>query len=179
MRDLKRRKVEYDHDIKIGIMIEIPSAVTVADILAKHVDFFSIGTNDLIQYALAIDRVNEHVAFMYEPYHPAVIRMIMQTVKAARDAGIEVALCGEMAGDPMCASILLGIGIDELSMTSGSIPLIKKIIRSLSRKQAMDDLNHIRELTTASEVKTFIEKNLDRFIPDIKDKNALQPSGNN
>jgi len=179
MRDLKRRKVEYDHDIKIGIMIEIPSAVTVADILAKHVDFFSIGTNDLIQYALAIDRVNEHVAFMYEPYHPAVIRMIRQTVKAARDAGIEVALCGEMAGDPMCASILLGIGIDELSMTSGSIPLIKKIIRSISRKQAMDDLNHIMELTTASEVKMFIEKNLDRFIPDIKDKNALQPSGNN
>jgi phosphotransferase system enzyme I (PtsI) len=179
MRDLKRRKVEYDHDIKIGIMIEIPSAVTVADILAKHVDFFSIGTNDLIQYALAIDRVNEHVAFMYEPYHPAVIRMIMQTVKAARDAGIEVALCGEMAGDPMCASILLGIGIDELSMTSGSIPLIKKIIRSISRKQAMDDLNHITELTTASEVKLFIEKNLDRFIPDIKDKNALQQSGSN
>jgi len=179
MRDLKRRKVEYDHDIKIGIMIEIPSAVTVADILARHVDFFSIGTNDLIQYALAIDRVNEHVAFMYEPYHPAVIRMIMQTVKAARDAGIEVALCGEMAGDPMCASILLGIGIDELSMTSGAIPLIKKIIRSISRKQAMDDLNHIIGLTTAMEVKDFIEKNLDRFIPDIKDKNALQPSGNN
>ncbi len=179
MRDLKRRKVDYDHDIKIGIMIEIPSAVTVADILAKHVDFFSIGTNDLIQYALAIDRVNEHVAFMYEPYHPAVIRMIMQTVKAARDAGIDVALCGEMAGDPMCASILLGIGIDELSMTSGAIPLIKKIIRSISRKQAMDDLNHILELTTAMEVKTFIEKNLDRFVPDIKDKNILQPSVSN
>ncbi len=179
MRDLKRHKVDYDHEIKIGIMIEIPSAVTVADILAKHVDFFSIGTNDLIQYALAIDRVNEHVAFMYEPYHPAVIRMIMQTVKAARDAGIDVALCGEMAGDPMCASILLGIGIDELSMTSGAIPLIKKIIRSISRKQAMDDLNHILELTTAMEVKTFIEKNLDRFVPDIKDKNVMQPSVSN
>jgi len=177
MKDLKKRKIEYDHDIKIGIMIEIPSAVTVADILAKNVDFFSIGTNDLIQYALAIDRVNEHVAFMYEPYHPAVIRMIMQTVKAARDAGIEVALCGEMAADPMCASILLGIGIDELSMTSGAIPLIKKVIRSISRKQAMNDLNHIIGLTTAMEVKNFIEKNLDRFIPDIKDKDIMQPPG--
>lgn len=175
MRELKRQKVEYDHDIKIGIMIEIPSAVAVADILAKHVDFFSIGTNDLIQYALAIDRVNEHVAFMYEPYHPAVIRMIMQTVKAARGAGIDVSLCGEMAGDPMCASILLGIGIDELSMTSGAIPLIKKMVRSISKKQATDDLNHIMGLTTAMEVKKFIEKNLDRFIPDIKDKNTMRP----
>jgi len=178
MTDLKRRKIKFDRDIKIGIMIEIPSAVIVADILAKHVDFFSIGTNDLIQYALAIDRVNEHVAFMYEPYHPAVIRMIIQTVKAARDAGIEVSLCGEMAGDPMCASILLGIGIDELSMTSGSIPLIKKIIRSLSRKEAISDLNHIAELTTAMEVKNFIDKNLERFIPGLEDKTALKFSGN-
>lgn len=178
-RDLKRRKIKYDNNIKIGAMIEIPSAVAIADILAKHVDFFSIGTNDLIQYALAIDRVNEHVAFMYEPYHPAVIRMIMQTVKAARDAGIEVALCGEMAADPMCASILLGVGIDELSMTSGAIPLIKKMIRSISRKQAMDDLNHIMELTTTSEVKEFIEQNLDRFVPDIQDKDILQPSESN
>jgi phosphoenolpyruvate-protein phosphotransferase (PTS system enzyme I) len=177
MNDLDSRNVKYDHDIKIGIMIEIPSAVTVADILAKHVDFFSIGTNDLIQYALAIDRVNEHVAFMYEPYHPAVIRMIIQTAKAARDAGIEVSLCGEMAGDPMCASILLGIGIDELSMNSGSIPLIKKIIRSLSRKEAISDLNHIAELTTAMEVKNFIDKNLERFIPGLDDKAALKLSG--
>jgi phosphoenolpyruvate-protein phosphotransferase (PTS system enzyme I) len=178
MDDLEARKVNYDHDIKLGIMIEIPSAVTVADILAKHVDFFSIGTNDLIQYALAIDRVNEHVAFMYEPYHPAVIRMIMQTVKAARDEGIEVSLCGEMAGDPMCASILLGIGIDELSMNSGSIPLIKKIIRSISRKEAMNDLNHIMELTTSREVKKFIEKNLERFIPGLEDKISLKLPGN-
>jgi phosphoenolpyruvate-protein phosphotransferase (PTS system enzyme I) len=178
MQDLEDRKINYDHDVKLGIMIEIPSAVTVADILAKHVDFFSIGTNDLIQYALAIDRVNEHVAFMYEPYHPAVIRMIMQTVKAARDAGIEVSLCGEMAGDPMCASLLLGIGIDDLSMNSGSIPLIKKIIRSISRKESMNDLNHIMELTTAMEVKNFIEKNLERFIPGLEDKSSLNLPGN-
>jgi phosphoenolpyruvate-protein phosphotransferase (PTS system enzyme I) len=167
MNDLKRRKIKYDRDIKIGIMIEIPSAVTVADILARHVDFFSIGTNDLIQYALAIDRVNEHVAFMYEPYHPAVIRMIMQTVKAARDAGIAISLCGEMAGDPMCAPILIGLGIDEFSMNSGSIPLIKKIIRSISREGATDDLAHIMELTTAAEVRNFILKNQERFLPGL------------
>jgi len=178
MNELEAGKVAFDHDIKLGIMIEIPSAVAVADILARHVDFFSIGTNDLIQYALAIDRVNEHVAFMYEPYHPAVIRMIAQTVKAARAADIGVSLCGEMAGDPLCASILLGLDIDELSMNSGSLPLIKKIIRSISRKEAMDDLNHIMELTTAREVKTFIEKNLERFIPEPKDKNNLKPPGN-
>jgi phosphoenolpyruvate-protein phosphotransferase (PTS system enzyme I) len=175
--ELDENKVEYDHNIKLGIMIEIPSAVTIADILAKHVDFFSIGTNDLIQYALAIDRVNEHVAFMYEPYHPAVIRMIVQTVKAAKEAGIEVALCGEMAGDPLYASILLGIGIDELSMNSGAIPLIKKVIRSISRKDAMEELDHILKLSTAREVKAFIDKNLERFIPEVKDKNSLKPNG--
>ena len=133
-------------------MIEVPSAVTVADILARHVDFFSIGTNDLIQYALAIDRINEHVAYMYQPFHPAVIRMIQQVVLSARVAGIKVALCGEMAGDPLCSFILLGLGIEELSMNAGGIPMVKKIIRSISMEEVRADVQHILQFDTATKV---------------------------
>lgn len=174
MDDLDRERVEYDRDMKIGVMIEVPSAVVVADILARHVDFFSIGTNDLIQYALAIDRVNEHVAFMYEPYHPAVIRMIQQSVNAARDAGIGVSLCGEMAGDPFCTSILLGAGIAELSMNTGGIPIMKEIIRSISMKEAEEDLKKILELTTAKEVRSFIEKKIRSLLPELREKDFFK-----
>lgn len=170
MNELDKEHIDYDHDIKIGVMIEVPSAVAIADILAKHVDFFSIGTNDLIQYALAIDRGNEHVSYMYEPYHPAVIRMIMQVVKAAKDSGIEVAICGEMAGDPFCTALLLGIGIDELSMNAGNIPSLKKLIRSLSKEEAIKDLEDILKLTTSSEVKRFIAEKTETLIPEIHEK---------
>ncbi len=170
MNDLEKSHIDYDRDIRIGVMIEVPSAVTVADILAKHVDFFSIGTNDLIQYALAIDRGNEHVSYMYEPYHPAVIRMIMQVVKAAKDSGIEVAICGEMAGDPFCTALLLGIGIDELSMNASNIPSLKKLIRSLSKKEAVENLGDIIKLTTSSEVKRFIAEKTEILIPEIHEK---------
>jgi phosphotransferase system enzyme I (PtsI) len=133
------------------------------------VDFFSIGTNDLIQYALAIDRVNEHVAFMYQPYHPAVIRMIRKVVRDARNAEITVSLCGEMAGDPLCASLLLGIGINELSMNGVRIPLIKKIIRSISVNEAKADLEKILLLNTAYEVREFIEKRIEPLIPNLEE----------
>jgi phosphotransferase system enzyme I (PtsI) len=167
MKELEKEGIEYDHNIKVGAMIEIPSAVMVADSLAAHLDFFSIGTNDLIQYALAIDRVNEHVAYMYDPYHPAVIRLIMQTVKAAKDNGIEVALCGEMAGDPLCTALLLGTGIDELSMNTGAIPLLKKLIRSLSYEESVDNLNQILRLATSKEVREFIVKKTETLLPEI------------
>jgi len=170
MHDLDNEDVDYDRDIKIGIMIEIPSAVTVSDILAKHVDFFSIGTNDLIQYALAIDRVNEHLAYMYQPFHPAILRMIRQVVKAGKEAGIKVALCGEMAGDPYCAAILIGLGIDELSMNAVSIPLVKKIIRSISMKEARSDLEDIFQFDTAKKVREFIIEKVDPLIPDEIEK---------
>lgn len=170
MAELDKEGIKYDRDIRVGIMIEVPSAVTTADILAKHVDFFSIGTNDLIQYALAIDRINEHVAFMYEPYHPAVIRMIQQVVTAAKQAKIPVAICGEMAGDPFCASLLLAIGIDELSMNAWAIPLLKKVIRSISKKDAEADLEVIMGLKTAKEIQYFNKKQMEHLIQDLKEK---------
>lgn len=169
-RELNKKKIKYARDIKVGIMIEIPSAVTMADALAKHVDFFSIGTNDLIQYALAIDRINEHVAYMYQPFHPAILKMIQHVVMAAKKGGINVALCGEMAGDPLCAFILVGLGLDELSMNAQSIPMIKKIIRSISMKEAQADLEHIMQMETAKEVRAFIVKRMKPLISELDQK---------
>lgn len=180
MDELDKKNVKYDRDLKVGIMIEIPSAVTVADILAKHVDFFSIGTNDLIQYTLAIDRINEQLAYMYQPFHPAILRMIQQVVMAAKGAGIKVSLCGEMAGDPFFAFILLGLGIDELSMNAMSIPMVKKIIRSISMEEAITDTQDIFQLDTAKEVREFIIKKVEHLIPDLVEEGFyLRTSVNN
>ncbi len=177
MAELDQEGAAYDRNIKVGLMIEVPSAVTVADILAKHADFFSIGTNDLIQYALAIDRVNEHVAFMYQPFHPAILRMILQVIKAAKQAGIKVALCGEMAGDPLCTSVLLAMGIDELSLNAGGIPMIKKMTRSLSLDQAKTDLRKIMKLDTASQVREFIVKKMQPLLDELDHKLFMAAGG--
>jgi len=133
---LDKEGILFDENIEVGIMIEVPSAVIMADVMAKDVDFFSIGTNDLIQYSLAVDRVNRQVAHLYQPLNPAIIRMIKYVADIAKNNGVEVFMCGEMAGDPMNIPILLGLGINKLSMNPQSIPIIKKIIRSLDAKDA-------------------------------------------
>jgi phosphotransferase system enzyme I (PtsI) len=117
-------------------MIEVPSAAIMADVMARDVDFFSIGTNDLIQYSLAVDRVNRQVAHLYQPLNPAIIRMIKYVADIGKNSDLEVCMCGEMAGDPVNIPILLGLGISRLSMNPQSIPAIKKIIRSLNVKDA-------------------------------------------
>lgn len=172
--ELDRENIEYDRSIKVGIMIEVPSAVTMAEILAQHVDFFSIGTNDLIQYALAIDRVNEQVAYMYQPFHPALIRMIRQVVNAARDAGISVSVCGEMAGDPFCVCILLGLGINELSMNARAIPIIKKIIRTISIEEVRADFENVMRLSTAKEVQAHVSNRMKSLVPELAEKGYLE-----
>ena len=171
--DLDREGIPYDADMEVGIMVEIPSAVAMAEILAHYVDFFSIGTNDLIQYALAIDRVNEHVAYMYQPFHPAILRMVQQVVNAAKNAGIHVSLCGEMAGDPLCTSILLAIGLDSLSMNARAIPLVKKVVRTIPMEQARADLEQIMRLNTASEVRAYLLRQTRKMFPELQERGYL------
>ncbi len=164
--ELRDDGVPFDEAVKLGIMIEVPSAVMVADILAREVDFFSIGTNDLIQYALAIDRVNESVSHMYEPLHPGVIRMIHTAVTAAHNAGIEAAMCGEMAGEPMYAPILLGMGIDEFSMNAMVIPKIKRIIRRCVYDDCVDLVRRILDASSGTEIKYLLEDFLRNHCPE-------------
>lgn len=155
--ELRKAGVPFEESIKVGIMIEVPSAVLVADLLAQEVDFFSVGTNDLIQYTLAIDRTNEHLSHLYEPLHPAVIRSLKTVVDAAHAAGIEACMCGEMAGDPQFLPILLGLGFDQLSMNGPAIPKVKKILRRCRRDQAEIIAQRALSFPTAQDVDTFLK----------------------
>jgi len=172
--ELDREKIDYNNDIRVGIMVEVPSAVTIADVLARHVDFFSIGTNDLIQYALAIDRDNKHVAYMFQPFHPAILRMIKHVVSAASDAGIGVSLCGEMAGDPLCTPFLLGLGLENLSMNARAIPLIKNVIRSIAIEEARADFEAVMKLNTAEDVQSYAVEKAKSLVPEIGENGYLQ-----
>jgi phosphotransferase system enzyme I (PtsI) len=166
--DLRMQGVPFDEHIEIGAMIEVPSAVIIADQLAREVDFFSIGTNDLIQYALAIDRINDQVTYLYEPLHPAVLRLIRNIVDAGHRAGIRVAMCGEMAGEPAYTMILLGLELDELSMNPLAIPRVKRIIRGSTMKEAKAMLKKVMAFSSASEIREYVEQTMrDRFPDDF------------
>lgn len=164
--ELAAEEVPVTEDIPVGVMIEVPAAALMADMLAEEVDFFSIGTNDLIQYLLAVDRGNEAVAYLYEPLHPAVLRTIANVVDAARRHEIPVSLCGEMASDPLTAMMLVGLGIEELSMVPGAIPVIKNMIRNLERREAEELLDHALELKDAQEVEEYALERLMAHFPD-------------
>jgi phosphoenolpyruvate-protein phosphotransferase (PTS system enzyme I) len=149
-------------------MIEVPSAVITADILAEKVDFFSIGTNDLIQYTLAIDRGNRHVAHLHQPLHPAILRMIKRTCEVGREKGIKTYMCGEMAGEPLYAPILLGLGIDELSMNPQAIPMVKNAIRSVNTADMTDFMEEVMRLTTPDEVQLLLERDFGSVVSAIE-----------
>lgn len=164
--ELRRRRIPYDKEMPIGIMIEIPAAAIVADLLAREVGFFSIGTNDLIQYSLAIDRVNEHVSYLYEPLHPAILRMVRRVVEAGHDAGIPVSMCGEMAGEPLYSYALLGLGLDELSMNAAAIPRVKRILRKSVAYEAKEFAGTLLLHATAAEIDRALRKKVEDLFPD-------------
>ena len=166
MEELRKKKIDFNENIRIGVMIEVPSACMISDILAKEVDFFSIGTNDLIQYSLAIDRINEYVSYLYEPLHPAVLRLIKQTVDNAHTNKIEVGLCGEMAGEPLYTPILMGMGLDELSMNAYAIPRVKKVIRGLDHDYCKELLNELMIKNSAKEGEYILRKEMGRLFPN-------------
>jgi phosphotransferase system enzyme I (PtsI) len=170
-KDLAKTKTLFDEKIEIGAMIEIPSASDIADILAREVDFFSIGTNDLIQYALAVDRINEHVSYLYEPLHPAVLRIIRWVVQSGHQAGIPVAICGEMATEPAYVIVLLGLGLDEFSMNPVSIPRVKKVLRMSRFEETRSLVEQLFQFPTSSEIEHFVRNWMaERFPEDfIKD----------
>ena len=166
MEELRKKKIDFNENIKIGVMIEVPSACMISDIIAREVDFFSIGTNDLIQYSLAIDRINEYVSYLYEPLHPAVLRLIKQTVDNAHANKIEVGLCGEMAGEPLYTPILMGMGLDELSMNAYAIPRVKKVIRGLEQDYCKELLNELLSKNSAKEGEYTLRKEMGRLFPN-------------
>lgn len=165
MEVLKAKKIPFNENIDIGVMIEIPSACMISDLIAKEVDFFSIGTNDLIQYTLAIDRVNEYVSYLYEPLHPAVLRLIQRTVQNAHANKIEVALCGEMAGEPLYTPILLGLELDELSMNAYAIPRVKKVIRGIDQGLCKELVNEMMAKESAREGEYLLRKLMGELFP--------------
>jgi phosphotransferase system enzyme I (PtsI) len=155
--ELEREGLPFRRDLRLGVMIEVPAAAVIADLLAREVDFFSIGTNDLIQYSLAVDRNNEHVASLYQPLHPAMLRMLRHVIDSARVAGIDVGLCGEMGGDTRHALLLIGMGLRRLSMSPRRIPEIKTWLRRMSAAELAELADRCMGYSTAGEVQQHVE----------------------
>ncbi len=165
--ELDAKGLPYDKDIEVGVMIETPAAVMTADIIAPYVKFFSIGTNDLIQYSLAIDRANEKVAYLYKPAHPGVIRMIKNVIDIGHKNGIWVGMCGEMASEPLYSILLIGLGLDQLSVSPIMIPEIKKIIRSTTIQEAKQIADTCLGMNDSEQIESFLKEKLKPIIPKI------------
>ena len=165
--ELRKEGVPFNEQLEVGAMIEIPSAALSADSLAKRVKFFSIGTNDLIQYSLAVDRMNEKIAHLYEPTHPAIVRLINPTVDAARRNQVRVSVCGEMAGEPVMTALLLGLGVDELSAAPPLVPPVKFIIRRLKMSEAKELAEFALKCESGAEILARCEKLARSVAPSL------------
>ena len=168
--ELERENLPFTKNIQVGAMIEIPSAALASDVLAKEVDFFSIGTNDLIQYVLAVDRMNEKIAYLYEPTHPAILRLIDMTVQNGHKENIWIGSCGEMSADPAIAILLLGLGIDEISASPVVLPKIKKAIRSIRYSDAKEIAQKALTLQTGKEIRDFLDERLKDVCKELADE---------
>ena len=183
-RELALADIAFDRKLPVGIMIEVPAAAVIADVFARECDFFSIGTNDLTQYTLAVDRGNERVAQLYDPLHPAVLALIDRSVRAANRAGIGISLCGEMASNPLAVPILVGLGLEELSGVASAVPLVKEIVRALDSAAAAADARRALESATVSEVRAISAARLAEAglleHPDLGEflRSAVQGYGN-
>ena len=167
MDQLRKQGIPFDENVDVGAMMEIPSAAMTAEMIAQEVDFFSIGSNDLVQYTLAVDRVNERVANLYDPTHPAVLRLIRNCVEAAHNNGIWCGICGEMAGEPLYAPLLVGMGLDELSVAAASLPRVKEVIRRLNLSEAQELAGAALNATNSREVLAMLNALLQRIDPDL------------
>lgn len=168
-KDLKHKKIPFDKNIPVGVMIEIPSAALTSDILAKEADFFSIGTNDLIQYTIAVDRINEKIAYLYEPTHPGILKLIQMTIDNAHAEKKWVGTCGESCSDPAIALLLIGMGMDEISVSPMALPTLKKMIRSINIEDSKRIAKEAVKITTGKEIYTFLQERLDELVPNLKE----------
>ncbi len=176
--ELRKSGDPFDESIPVGIMIETPSSVMIAPELARHCSFFSIGTNDLIQYAMAIDRVNERVAYLYQPLSPSILRMLAMIVRAADEAEVSLSICGKMAGDPTYVMLLMGLGgVRDLSMDVHSIPRIKKFIRSIKLKEAQTIASHAISLGSTEQIKEYVVSQVGRFFVDGVSSDLVENDG--
>lgn len=169
MDALREKGIPFDADIDVGVMIEVPSAALTAHLIAPHVDFFSLGTNDLVQYTLAVDRVNERIAYLYQPTHPAIIRLIKNTVDVGHQHGIWTGVCGEMAANPLMVPLLIGLGVDELSVSASAVPLVKDVVRKLRYSQAEELAQTVLERESAFEISEQCRALVRRVSPEILD----------
>ena len=178
--EMENKKIPFNRDIEIGAMIETPSSAICSDLILKEVDFISIGTNDLIQYTLAVDRINENVAHLYTPYNPAIIKIIKQVLDNASAAKKKVSICGELGGDPMATLLLLGLGnLTEISMDSHSIPRVKKIISQSTIKDAKKFSKTILSLNSTKEINRFIHRDMLKRYPSDFSQTLINNSTTN
>ncbi|QQS08032.1 MAG: phosphoenolpyruvate--protein phosphotransferase [Phycisphaerales bacterium] len=174
MEDLDEAGVEFDRSMKVGMMVEVPSAALMADHFAREVDFFSIGTNDLVQYTLAVDRTNERVANLYSPTHPAVIRLIRDTARVGKHHKIPVSCCGESASDPEFAMLLIGLGLRTLSVTSSSIPTLKRFVRGVTVAQCERVAKQVMSLDSDAQVAVFLRDKARKIVPQAFDGRSVE-----